>query len=98
LLRIGDERRERAFELPQRFTIALPRTSSAPLPTSELDLPRKVWQRGEPARPGEPGVLAWVEGTRQGGGMREVVAEEPARAVPGLGQPAETPAQIGRAS
>src|SRR5256885_1595021 len=53
---------------------------------------RKVWQRGEPALPGEPGVLAWVEGSRQGGPMVEVVAAEPTRAVPGLSLPAGIPA------
>jgi hypothetical protein len=91
LLRVGDERRERAFELPERFTIAI---STPPPGTlgSALDLRRKVWQRGEPARPGEPGVLAWVEGSRQGGPRVEVVAAEPARAVPGLSLPAGIPA------
>jgi hypothetical protein len=93
LLRVGDERRERVFELPERFTIALPprATPSPGVLGSALDLRRRVWQRGEPARPGEPGVLAWVEGSRQGGPMVEVVAAEPARAVPGLSLPAGIP-------
>ncbi len=74
LLRVGDERREAAFELPERFTIA-----AAPgLLPGAFDLARTVWRRGEPARPGEAGVLVWVEGSRRGGAMREVVAEEPA--------------------
>jgi hypothetical protein len=96
LLRVGDERQELAFELPQRFAIARPARVPMPLPAlspgNAIDLSRKVGRRGEPARPGEPGVLAWVEGSRRGGGLREVVAEEPARAVPGVALPAEAPA------
>ena len=84
LLRLGDERRETVFELPERFII-----TAAP-GANVLDLSRTVWRRGEPARPGEPGVLAWVEGSRRGGPTREVVAAEPARAVPGLSLPAST--------
>ncbi len=103
LLRVGDERQELAFELPQRFAIARlarvhlsPMSPTSPLPAlspgNALDLSRKVGRRGEPARPGEPGVLAWVEGSRRGDGLREVVAEEPARAVPGVALPAGAPA------
>jgi hypothetical protein len=85
LLRVGDERREIAFELPERFTIA-----AAPgLLPSALDLPRTVWRRGEPARPGEAGVLVWVEGSRRGGALREVVAEEPARVTDSGVEPAQ---------
>jgi hypothetical protein len=85
LLRVGDEHREIAFELPERFTIA-----PARLETSPASLFSPSWsasRRGEPARPGDPGVLSWVEGSRQGGPVREVLAEvtaEPARAVPGV--------------
>jgi hypothetical protein len=80
LVRVGDEREEKAFELPWRFAIA-----AAPGNTGgALELRQRVWQRGEPARPGEPGVLVWVEGSRRGGATREVFAAEPARAVPGL--------------
>ncbi|HEV7518469.1 MAG TPA: hypothetical protein VGR07_19405, partial [Thermoanaerobaculia bacterium] len=50
LLRVGDERREAVFELPQRFTIAV--VSGMPaIAESALDLPRTAWRRGEPARP-----------------------------------------------
>ena len=82
LLRVGDERQETVFELPQRFTIAAVSWIPA-IAESTLDLPRTVWRRGEPARPGEPGVLVWVEGSRHGGQLREVVADEPAHVVPG---------------
>jgi hypothetical protein len=88
LVRVGDEVREQAFELPWRFAIAGAPGSVG----SALELRRRAWRRGEPARPGEPGVLAWVEGPRRGGPTREVVATEPARAVPGLSLPPETTA------
>ncbi|MEA2692123.1 MAG: hypothetical protein QOJ16_1510 [Acidobacteriota bacterium] len=88
LLRVGDERWEDAFELPQRFTISAAPGSFA----SALDLPRTVGWRGEPARPGESGVRVWVEGSRRGGATREVVATEPARAVPSVSFPEDTPA------
>jgi hypothetical protein len=83
LLRVGDERRELAIELPQRFTIAVPPETRG----AWLDLHQATLRRGEPARPGEAGVLAWVEGPRQGGPTREVVAAEPPRAVPSLSFP-----------
>jgi hypothetical protein len=87
LLRVGDERRELAFELPQRFTIAL-------VPGTPQAFAENALRRGEPARPGEPGVLFWVEGSRHGGPVREVTAAEPvetARAVPGVSSPAGVP-------
>ena len=86
LLRVGDERREVAFELPQRFTITVPPGMAGQF----LDLQRREWRRGEPARPGEAGVVAWVTGPRQGGPLREVVAAEPPRAGPALAFPVET--------
>src|SRR4051812_30573407 len=51
LLRVGDERRELAIELPQRFTISVPPETLERF----LDLHQAVWRRGEPARPGESG-------------------------------------------
>jgi hypothetical protein len=83
LLRVGDERRETAYELPQRFAIA-----AVPGGAGALDLSQVVWRRGEPARPGEPGVLLWSEGSRRGGQLRERRAAEPERAGPGLAFPA----------
>jgi hypothetical protein len=72
LLRFGDEHRETAVELPQRFAIAAS-------PGSPLDLEpvRVSLRRGEPALPGQEGVVAWVEGDRHGGAARPVVAAEP---------------------
>jgi hypothetical protein len=76
LVRLGDERRETAVELPQRFSIAV---SPALLRTAEttLALSRQSPVRGEPALPGHAGVVVWTEGTRSGGGLRQVVAAEP---------------------
>src|SRR6202166_4310847 len=62
LLRFGNERRETAIELPQRFTIA-----ATPDPLLGL-LPRAAIarRRGEAARPGDRGVVSWTEGSRRG--------------------------------
>jgi hypothetical protein len=73
LLRFGDERRETYVELPQRFTIA-----EAPWAPSLFEGAAPAATRGEPALPGHPGVVAWVEGSRQGGSLRPVVATGPA--------------------
>lgn len=69
LLRFGDERREVEVETPHRFTIvAGPGVVSS---GSRISL-----SRGERARPEDEGVVFWVEGARDGSGLREVVAEE----------------------
>ncbi|MEA2604760.1 MAG: hypothetical protein QOF89_5752 [Acidobacteriota bacterium] len=73
LLRFGDERRETAIELPERFTI------KDSLARSFLPVHR-AGTLGEPALPGHAGVVAWVEGSRRGGSLRQVVAAE----IPGL--------------
>jgi hypothetical protein len=97
LLRMGDERRELAFELPERFSIKIAPGTSEALAANTPTLARAVPHRGEPARPGEPGVLAWVEGSRHGSSPREVMAQEPeepaaaARAVPVVSSPTGTP-------
>ncbi len=70
LLRFGDERHEEVeVETPHRFTIVVS-------PGSVSSIPRISLSRGERARSGEDGVVFWVEGTRDGSGLREVVAEE----------------------
>ena len=69
LLRFGDERREVEVEPPHRFAI-VPGLSGVS-PTSWISL-----SRGERARPGDDGVVFWVEGARDGSGLREVMAEE----------------------
>ena len=71
LLRFGDERHEEVgMEAPQRFAIA---ATSVPLPRTRT----RVLSRGERAREGDPGVVVWVEGSRSGEGLREVVAWDP---------------------
>jgi hypothetical protein len=73
LLRFGDERRETEIELPQRFAIV---PAPAPLSLTDLALARVAPSRGEPARPGSSGVVSWMEGSRRGGSLRQVVAAE----------------------
>jgi hypothetical protein len=75
LLRLGDERRETLVELPQRFSIV---SSPVAAPPSFL-LTIPALNRGEKARLNqdgdeEEGVVAWVEGSRRGGALRQVVA------------------------
>ena len=72
LLCFGDERRELYLELPQRFAIA-----AAPGAEWAFALASVAQAPGEPALPGHVGVIAWVEGSRRGGSLRQVVA--PAR-------------------
>ena len=71
LLRFGDERRETVVGLPQRFTIMADLAGAAGRPERAAFAPA----RGEAARPGEPGVVAWVEGSRRGTGRRQVAAD-----------------------
>lgn len=67
LLRFGDEgAQESEIEAPHRFAIAL-----GDLPILLPRLP--AYGLGESARPGEAGVVAWVEGDRTGHGLRQVV-------------------------
>jgi hypothetical protein len=84
LLRFGDERREHELVAPQRFSIAGP---PAPLDLEPV-APRRL--PGEAARPGEAGVVVWVEGTRRGEGLRRVAV-----AASGL-RPAVAPPESGR--
>jgi hypothetical protein len=68
LLRFGDERREVEIETAQRFAIV---AAAAALPP---DLGTAL-SRGEKARSRDSGVVVWVEGARDGSGVREVAAE-----------------------
>ena len=69
LLRFGDEREEVEVEPPHRFAI-VPGVEGVS-PTSWISL-----SKGERARPGDDRVVFWVEGARDGSGLREVMAEE----------------------
>jgi hypothetical protein len=71
LLRFGDELREVSVELPHRFSIV-----SSPAGATGFTLASVAPERGEPALPGQDGVVAWVEGSRRGGSLRQVVAAE----------------------
>ena len=74
LLRFGDEREgkeEVSVELPHRFSIV-----PSPAMATGFTLASVAPDRGEPALPGQDGVVAWVEGSRRGGGLRQVVAAE----------------------
>jgi hypothetical protein len=71
LLRFGDERREILLELPQRFSIA-----ASPAVDRTFLFSSMSPVRGEPVRPGQTGVVAWVEGSRRGGSLRQMVAAE----------------------
>ncbi len=72
LLRFGDEKHETIFELPERFAIA------GTLSVFEAGTTSRAPAPGEPARPGDAGVVAWVEGSRHGGALRQVVAADAA--------------------
>lgn len=70
LLRFGDEEREVGMEAPQRFVIVGDIRAWRPPPT-------RVLGRGERARETGQGTVAWVEGSREGGDLREVVSWRP---------------------
>src|SRR6266571_2307135 len=63
LIRTGDERRETLYELPARFEIV--RDVHAEVPRRTIVPAGK----GEAARSGDPGVVAWTDGDRAGGGV-----------------------------
>lgn len=70
ILRFGNERKE--IEMASQGSFSIVAGAAPPVVT-----PRpSAFRRGEPARPSERGVVAWVEGTRGGSGLREVVATE----------------------
>ncbi len=73
LLRFGDERREHTWTVTQRFRIvAAPDGGGETLPEAHAVEP------GEAPLPGEPGVVSWVEGTRQDAARRRVAYSAPA--------------------
>jgi hypothetical protein len=80
LLRFGDERQEVEMAAPQRFAIAAP----AAYPVVWAPPPIRVLARGERARAGDEGVIAWVEGDRSGEELREVVASDPEASLEGV--------------
>lgn len=85
LLRFGDEREEVEVDVPGSFTISADPARIVPDPLP----PSLRLSRGEAARPGEGGVVLWMEGTRDGTGLREVVS--------GAADPSWQGVQAGRA-
>ena len=82
LLRVGDEHQETAFELPQRFSIVPASVLEPAFPLATI-----APAAGGPALPGHPGVIAWVEGSRRGGSIRQRVAPERLAVRSGLSLP-----------
>ncbi|HVT04050.1 MAG TPA: hypothetical protein VHL58_11835 [Thermoanaerobaculia bacterium] len=74
LIRVGDEAVERAFEVPGSFSIRASTTTTGRAILSPQGSSRA---RGEPARPGDAGVMTWVDGTRSGDGAVTVSASIP---------------------
>lgn len=88
VLRFGDERRETEVPLDARFAIVAGGADAAPgdteipaIPSTALlaaasSFPQPLGPQGlgEAVRPGARGVVAWVEGSRRGTGLRRVVA------------------------
>jgi hypothetical protein len=89
LLRLGDERREIFVELPQRFSIA-----EAPGMVRVFTLASVAPAAGEPALPGSAGVVAWVDGNRRGGALRQMVAPERPVLRPAFSPPESFPEAI----
>ena len=79
MLRFGDERREVEVDAPQRFSIV----GDPSKPIWETP-PRHVLNRGERARETDPGVVVWVEGSRSGEDLREVVSWDPSSSLRGV--------------
>ncbi|MEA2345107.1 MAG: hypothetical protein QOF63_3276 [Thermoanaerobaculia bacterium] len=65
LLRIGDEREERAIEFPQTFRI-VPGVVRSEVPEVHATLTEAA---GESALPASPPVIEWVSGDREGAGL-----------------------------
>lgn len=72
LLRVGDERIEHSYETSTRFAIGASDKARWWVGTWEepLDL---TLESGEAARPGDRGVVVWLEGDRKGRGLRPKV-------------------------
>jgi hypothetical protein len=83
MLRFGDERRETELETASRFAIVPGTSWWSPDMATALS-------RGERPRPRDPGVVVWVEGSRDGGGLRQVAAGEQACSVRSV-EPARLP-------
>ena len=97
LLRFGDEHRETAVELPLRFSI-VPSPAGLAVGSGALALARRSMAPGEPALPGQDGVVAWVEGSRRGDSVRPVVAAEAPGKVRSAFEPSWTHREVSEAA
>ncbi len=68
LIRTGDEERETEFDLGNSFSIVRDPDAAQVLPQLQ-DL-----ERGEAAREGDPAVLSWTDGARDGSGVTQQAA------------------------
>ncbi len=75
LLRFGDEKNETSVEIPRRFVILA--AVNGPRLAASRSLVTPSYRVGESARPGDPGVVRWVEGSRQGGELVPVESVTP---------------------
>jgi hypothetical protein len=75
LLRVGDEKREEAFEIPFSFSIrrGIGRTIALDLIAGSESLS----ERGEAARPGDEPVAEWLDGDRRGASLALRVRDDP---------------------
>jgi hypothetical protein len=78
LIRAGDEKEETEFEIPGSFSIVRD-PDAVPILAAE-----QSFAHGEAAREGDPEVLSWTEGARDGSGVRQEMA--PVTAYPELDQ------------
>lgn len=90
LLRFGDESREVGFESAAHFAVVRAADAWLSEPLSMRLVP------GEAARPGDPGVVSWVEGSRSGAGLVWVAAAPgPAlSSIPGASRPGSAPEHL----
>ncbi len=78
LLRFGDEREEVGVEMPARLRIVRGEMPATELAPSALPVPTA----GEAARPGDPGVVVWTAGRRDGRSLGHRRAADPPGASP----------------
>jgi hypothetical protein len=66
LIRTGDEEHETGFEVPGSFSIVRDPNAEPVAAPEPLE-----FEQGEAAREGDPAVLSWTEGARDGSGIRQ---------------------------
>ena len=66
LIRTGDEEHETGFEVPGSFSIERDPDAEPVAAPDPLE-----FEEGEAAREGDPAVLSWTDGARDGSGLRQ---------------------------